>query len=94
MVGPPPRAAPSRVFRNFGADDLDVTEGVGLDAVDEDMMEAEDMQGPHVTARQREIGNWLKETCHMPSSLLAIYYIVSLRTWGAFIVRSHQTTMW
>lgn len=92
MVGPPPRAAPSRMFRKVGVDEIDSREtdarDGGRDAVDEDLEDNEDMQGPHVTERQREIGNWLKTKCYMPSAVLAIFYLLSLQTWGAFIVRS------
>lgn len=92
MVGPPPRTAPSRIFRKVGVDEIDSREtrgsDAGRDAVEEDMEDNEDMQGPHVTARQRELGNWMKTKCRMPSAVLAVFYLLSLQTWGAFIVCS------
>lgn len=87
MVGPPARAPARRVFRSADADEIQSMDAVGRDAVDEDLEEPDDMQGPSVSQRQKDIGNWLKRKCHMPSALLAVFYLVSLQTWGAFIVR-------
>lgn len=92
MVGPPPRAQPSRVFRKVGVDEIESRETDVRDAVDEDLEDTEDMQGPHVTDRQRAIGHWLKTKARMPSSVLAVYYLLGLQTWGAFFVRSRHTT--
>jgi Uncharacterized conserved domain (SAYSvFN) len=89
MVGPPTQSGPRKLFQKVGVDKVVSTgSSTGRDAVEEDMDANDDMQGPHVTELQRQIGHWLQIKCHVPSAALAIFYLLSLRAWGAVLVRS------
>jgi hypothetical protein len=82
--------SPARKAPIVRADTEAAQAALGTAAMDMDVDESDEaLARPPAgcSARQQRLGQWLQRRAHLPSTLLAVFYLLKLRTWIGMLVR-------